>query len=87
MDKMIYKLHIFSGIFSLQEILHMLETKRYHSTVKMRYLPDVENAHEDLRALDRIEEPDNATVKYIVINLSNESSYYSIMKQVSKPFI
>ena len=61
----------------------MLKAKRYHSTVKIRHISDIENAHEDLRALDRTGEPENATEKYIVINLSNESAYYSIMRQVN----
>ena len=76
-------IYIFTGLFSLQELLDMLKAKRYHSTVKIRHIPDIENAHEDLRALDRTGEPENATEKYIVINLSNESAYYSIMRQVN----
>lgn len=51
--------------------------------VKIRHLEDVNNAHEDLRALDRTEEQDNMTEKYIVINLSDESAYLKVMKQVS----
>ena len=76
-------INIFTGLFSLQELLDMLKAKRYHSTVKIRHISDIENAHEDLRALDRTGEPENATEKYIVINLSNESAYYSIMRQVN----
>ena len=61
----------------------MFKSEGYSATVKIRQLEDIKNTHEDLRALDRIEEQDNHTEKYIVINLSHESAYLNVMRQVS----
>ena len=72
-----------SGLFGLQEILRIFKSDGYTASVKIRQLQDILNTHEDLRALDRIEEQDNVTEKYIVINLSNESVYLNVMRQVS----
>ena len=74
---------IFSGLFSIQEIIRLCNAKKYYVTVKMRRIQDISNAHEDLRSLDKQDEPRNSTQKYILLDLSTEPDYQKIMKQVS----
>ena len=50
----------------------------------MRQIEDVNDAHEDLRALDKLEEANNSTKKYILIDLSTEPGYHKLMKQVRR---
>ena len=64
-------------------MLRIFKSDGYTATVKIRQLEDITNTHEDLRALDRLEEQENHTDKYIVINLSHESAYLNVMRQVS----
>ncbi|XP_053398486.1 glutamate receptor 2-like [Mercenaria mercenaria] len=70
------------GLYRLQEILRIFADSRYSVQVRMRRLVDVRSAHEDLRALDKMEEPDNGTEKYIVLDLSRESHYHAVLQQV-----
>lgn len=48
----------------------------------MRRLVDIESSHEDLRALDKVDEVDNSTQKYIVLDLSKENYYDNVLQQV-----
>ena len=52
----------------------------------MRRIQDVSDAHEDLRALDKLDEPYNSTEKFILLDLSTEPAYHKIMKQVRVGF-
>lgn len=62
----------------------MLEKKEHHVTVRMRMLQNLDDAHEDLRALDKMDLVDkNGTDTYILLDLSQEKHYHSIMRQVS----
>lgn len=45
-------------------------------------LSEIHNAHEDLRSLDKQEQHNNGTDKYILLDLSKEMHYQSIMRQV-----
>ena len=73
---------IISGLFSLQEIIRLCNSEKYYVTVRMRRIQDVSDAHEDLRALDKLDEPYNSTEKFILLDLSTEPAYHKIMKQV-----
>ncbi|XP_052281246.1 glutamate receptor-like [Dreissena polymorpha] len=70
------------GLYRMQELVRTFEKKRYLVTVRMRRLQDIDNAHEDLRALDKQADDDNIPNKYILLDLSKESHYYKIMKQI-----
>ena len=73
---------LFPGLFRIQEIIRILEKKRYYVTVRMRMLPEIHGAHEDLRALDKQELSNNGSDRYILLDLCKETHYHSIMRQV-----
>ncbi|KAK3606318.1 hypothetical protein CHS0354_041952 [Potamilus streckersoni] len=73
------------GLYSLQEILKSLQLHKYTVRVRLRQIQNVNQAHEDLRALDKQSpdpESDSIAEKYIVLNLSTESAYEEILKQL-----
>ena len=71
-----------SGLYRIQEINKAFEEKQYRCTVRMRRLVDVANSHEELRALDKQEEQENRE-RLILLDLSKESHYHEILKQVN----
>ncbi|WAR00270.1 GRIA2-like protein [Mya arenaria] len=70
------------GLYRIQEIIRTFESKRYKATVRMRRLVDVYNAHEELRALDKLGEAENHTDRLILLDLSREEHYHSVLKQI-----
>ncbi|KAL3878269.1 hypothetical protein ACJMK2_030634 [Sinanodonta woodiana] len=61
-----------------------LQLHKYTVRVRLRQIQNVNQAHEDLRALDKQSpdpESDSLAEKYIVLNLSTESAYEEILKQ------
>ncbi|KAH3717766.1 hypothetical protein DPMN_060562 [Dreissena polymorpha] len=54
-----------------------------HVHVLARRIYNVENAHDELRQLDRMD-PDVSTDKVIVFDLSSEFAYRNILRQVIK---
>lgn len=65
--------HIYKGIRGHQVRGHQVVSFNF------RRLPDVFNAHEELRKLDKMETDNH---KLVVLDMSSDSAYRSILKQV-----
>lgn len=76
-----------SGLQHLQTVLSalrdiMVSTSYFSVNVVARRIYNVENAHDELRQLDRMEQ-DPTAQKVIVFDLSSEKAYKDILRQVT----